>query len=112
MGQRTIQNPTPREIQKAFADVSISLPEIAGARELSRFDGLKGNHLRLVLQADTIAARQIESAFGATGTVATGFWDATVPSKTDKDWPWHFRLSDTNAAGEVFLAIEGIQPYD
>ncbi len=112
MGQRTIQNPTPREIQKAFADVRISMPEIAGARELSRFDGLKGKHLRLVLQADTMTARQIASAFGATGTVATGFWDVTVPSETDKDWPWHFRLGNTDAGGEALLTIEGIQPYD
>lgn len=113
MGQRTIQNPTPRDIQKAFADVSISMPAIAGGRQLTRFDGLKGNQLHLVLQADAATAQQIAVAFGATGTVvATGFWDTTVPSKTDKDWPWHFRLRHTNAGGEALLAIEGIQPYD
>jgi len=106
---RSISKPTDADVKSVFADLAVALPTITNAISIEYFAGLKGNTLTLTIPDEPSLTNSIITAFGTN-------WNgpfATIPSRTDKGYPWQFKLEQKVYSNRVnVVVVEGMQPYD
>ncbi len=107
---RMIFKPTDADVRAVFADIEVTLPPITNAISVERFEGLKGNTLTLTIPDQPESTNALMTAFGSTN------WNrpfVTIPSRTDKAYPWQFAFEcNVHSNGVKVVVITGMQPYD
>jgi hypothetical protein len=108
-------NPNAQQVSGAFSDIAITLPSIPNATKVERLEGLKGNHLLLIIKSDKELCDEILKSFSLPVLSSSSKREEVVniPSKLDKNYQWHFLIQvEPLSDGAMSLRVEGWQNYD
>ena len=111
-GPKVIMSPTPQEVKAAFHDTSLVFPAHLRISRLETFPSLTGNEMKIEISGSEKEREEIAAIFSESKDVIFPI-QKIVPSKIDKDYPWHFKInSDAQPDGHYLISIHGIQYYN
>jgi hypothetical protein len=108
--EQHISGPSNEIVQRMFSDVCFGLPVISNAIHASKGEWLTGNTLELVVPYDSTTVDNLRKAMGFTNAFICS---VQIPSRQDKNYPWHFTIDTTDgSANSNVVVLRGIQPYN
>ncbi len=111
-GPRTIIEPTPQEVKRALFDLPLTFPAGVKISRLEVFPSLTGNDLKFEILGTERDSAAILSIFSLPSNSQLPA-KLKVPSKLDKDYPWHFEIAaEVQPDGRYVYKIHGIHYYN
>jgi hypothetical protein len=111
-GPKTIIEPTSQEVKSALFDLPLTFPAGIKISRLEVFPSLTGNDMKLEISGTQLDAEVILSIFSLpkNAPLPAKF---KVPSKINKDYPWHFQITaEVQSDGRYVYKIHGTQYYN